>query len=162
MLAAGFQRSSSRASLVSTPSLRCDDVVQDRLADRDLFVGADRLCELRRTLRLELLGVRVDQHDAAAVGLDPLEDQLHDAVEQLVDVLRVADGQRRAIHDLQVAAGPGRARSLRQSATGASKIRCPSCCVIERTIREPSSDVAGATMSILSDRSPTSDVAADR
>ena len=46
----------------------------------------------------------IDEHDAAAVGFDPLEDQLHDAVQQLIDVERVADGQRRAIHDLQIAA----------------------------------------------------------
>ena len=54
-----------------------------------------------------LLGLGVLEHDAAAVGVDPLEDHLHDPGEQLVDVERVAHGQRRAIHDLQIAAGPG-------------------------------------------------------
>ena len=44
MLAAGFQRSSSRASLVSTPSLALDHVIEDRLADGDLFVGVRCPC----------------------------------------------------------------------------------------------------------------------
>ena len=56
---------------------------------------------------------RVHEHDAAAVGLDPLEDQLHDPLQQLVDVQRVADGQRRAVHDLQVAPRPGEPGVLR-------------------------------------------------
>ena len=55
----------------------------------------------------ELARVDVFQHDAAAVGVDPLEDHLHDAGEQLVDVERVAHRQRGAIHDLQIAAGAG-------------------------------------------------------
>ena len=55
----------------------------------------------------QLPGLEVLEHDAAAVGVDPLEDHLHDPGEQLVDVERVAHGQRRAIHDLQIAAGPG-------------------------------------------------------
>src|SRR5690606_12340577 len=56
--------------------------------------------------RRKLIRLAVEQHDAAAVRFDPLEDQLHDAVEELLDIERVAHGQRRAIHDLQVAAGP--------------------------------------------------------
>ena len=91
-----------------------DHVVEDRLADRDPLVGADALARAA-DLRLQRFGGRVQQHDAAAVGLDPLEDQFHDPVQQLVDVQRVADGQGRAVHDLQVAAGPGQPRVLRQA-----------------------------------------------
>ena len=61
----------------------------------------------RRTLGTSWLGLRVLEHDAAAVGVDPLEDHVHDPRQQLVDVERVADGQGRAVHDLQIAAGPG-------------------------------------------------------
>jgi len=55
----------------------------------------------------QLLGLAVDQHDATAIGFDPLEDQFQDALEQLVDVQGMTDGQRRAVHHLQVAAGAG-------------------------------------------------------
>ena len=81
------------------------DVVQDGLADRNLLARFEALPSVPH-LGLKLLGLLVEQHDAAAVGLDPIEDQLHDAIEQLIDVERMADGQRRAVHDLQIAAGP--------------------------------------------------------
>ena len=55
----------------------------------------------------ELPRFEILQHDAAAVGFDPVEDHVHDPRQQLVDVHRVAHRQRRAIHDLQVAAGAG-------------------------------------------------------
>ena len=61
----------------------------------------------------ELARVEVLQHDAAAVGIDPFEDHLHDPGQQLIDIERVAHRQRGAIHDLQIAAGagqPGRRR----------------------------------------------------
>ena len=90
-----------------------DHVVENRLADGDPLVGADALARAA-DLRLKRLAGRVHQHDAAAVGLDPLEDQLHDPLQQLVDVQRVADGQRRAVHHLQVAPRPGEPRVLRQ------------------------------------------------
>lgn len=55
----------------------------------------------------KLFGLFVEQHDAAAIGFDPFEDQLHDAIEQLVDIERMAYRQGRAIHDLQFATCPG-------------------------------------------------------
>ena len=76
-------------------------------------------------LRLQLLRLRVHEHDAAAVGLDPLEDQLHDPLQQLVDVQRVADRQGRAVHHLEIAAGAGQPGILRHLGLG-SKIRLPS------------------------------------
>ena len=60
----------------------------------------------------QLFRLLVHQHDAAPIRLDPLEDQFHDPIQQLVDVQRVADRQRRAIHDLEVAAGPGQPGTL--------------------------------------------------
>ena len=56
---------------------------------------------------------RVHQHDAPPIGLDPLEDQFHDALQELVDVERVADGQGRAVHHLQIASRPGEPGVLR-------------------------------------------------
>ena len=89
-----------------------DHVVENRLADGDFLVGADALASAA-DLGLQQFCRRVHQHDAAAVGLDPLEDQLHDPLQQLVDVQRVADGQRRAVHHLQVAPRPGEPGVLR-------------------------------------------------
>jgi len=43
----------------------------------------------------------------------PFEDQFQDALQQLVDVERVAHGQRGAIHHLQIASRPGQPRVLR-------------------------------------------------
>ena len=81
-------------------------VVQDRLGNGDLLLGADALAGAA-DLGGQLLGVRVQEHHAAAVGLDPLEDQIHDPLQELVDVQRVAHGQGRAVHHLEVA--PARA-----------------------------------------------------
>ena len=60
--------------------------------------------------------------------------------EQLVDVERVADGQRRAIHDLQIAAGARPARDCRprRRQTGG----CPARWLTDLTIREPSTSPA--------------------
>ncbi len=89
-------------------------VVEDRLADRDLFVGA-MLFAIAAHLGSSCFVSGFEQHDAAAVGLDPFEDQLHDPSEQLVDIERVAHGQGRAIHDLQIAARPGEPLALRRA-----------------------------------------------
>ena len=69
---------------------------------------------VRRTRGCSVFVRRIHQHDAAAVGLDPLEDQLHDPLQELIDVERVADGQRRAVHDLQIAPRPGEPGVLRR------------------------------------------------
>ena len=66
----------------------------------------------------KLLRLRIEQHDAAAVGLDPFENQLHDPPQKLIDIERMADGQGRAIHDLQIAASPGEPLSLRRVRAG--------------------------------------------
>ena len=52
----------------------------------------------------------IHQQNQSSVCFDPLEDQFHDALQQLVDVQGMADFQRGAVHDLQVAAGPGEPR----------------------------------------------------
>ena len=52
----------------------------------------------------QLSGGRIDEHHAAAIGFDPIEDQPHDAIQQLIDVERMAHRQRRAVDHLQVAA----------------------------------------------------------
>ena len=82
-----------------------EDVVENRPADdpRGDVGGA----AVATGLRLQLAAVGVEKHDASAVGLDPLEDELEDPPEELVDVERVADGERRPVHHLEVAAGPG-------------------------------------------------------
>ena len=114
--------------------------------------GADALA-VAAHLGLELLGLWIEQHDAAAVGLDPLEDQLHDAVEQLIDVERVADGQRRAIHDLQIAAGPGQPGAGRRLRVESRKSRClPAGSSSGRSASRRATWLR-ETMSILSDRS---------
>src|SRR5262249_28501956 len=64
-------------------------------------------------LRLQLTGVGVEQHDAAAVRLQGAEDQLHDAVQQLGNVDDVADGLGGFIEDAEVDQGvlqPGTVR----------------------------------------------------
>ena len=74
-------------------------VVQDRLADVQL-VAALRPFAMVEDLRSEFVGISINKHDAATIGLDPFEDQLHDALQQLVDIQCVAYGQRRSVHDL--------------------------------------------------------------
>jgi hypothetical protein len=49
----------------------------------------------------------IDEHDAAPVGRHPVEHEVEDPAEELVDVERVADRHRRPVHHLQAAAGPG-------------------------------------------------------
>ncbi len=91
------------------------DVVEDRAADVHVL-GVARLAvgfAVAADAGTKLAGLAIDEHDAAAVGLDPFEDQLHDAAQELVDVERVADGERRAIHHLQVAVGAGEPVALR-------------------------------------------------
>ena len=116
-VAAGLKRSSCRASLVSTPSFRRMTksrivllIVIRRRAGRRCGSAArgDRAAGL----------VRIEEHDATPVGLDPLENQLHDAVEQLVDVQRMADRQGRAVHHLEIAACAGQPGVLRQVGLG--------------------------------------------
>ena len=139
MLPPGSQRSSCRASLVKHAFVPLDHVIEDRLADGDPPVGVGALAGAA-DLRLEGLVQRVHEHDAAAVRLDPLEDQLHDPLEQLVDVQRVAHRQGGAVHDLEVA--PRRAsHEFWGSSAWRSKMRLPSCCVNERTMwaRSPGS-----------------------
>ena len=81
-----------------------EHVVENRATDghrrgvADLAVAAG--------LGPQLLRLRIEQHHAAAIRLHPFEDQLQNTAEQLVDVERVADRQRRAIHHLHIAAGP--------------------------------------------------------
>ncbi len=77
-------------------------IVEDRLADRHPL-WRPGVAPHPLDFRLELPGLGTDQHDAAAVGFDEFEDQLHDAMQQLVDVQSVADGQSGAIHELQIA-----------------------------------------------------------
>ncbi len=64
--------------------------------------------------REQRLPIGVQQHDAAAIGLHPLENQIEDPLEQLVDVERVADRQRDPVHHLQIALRPGQPRALRK------------------------------------------------
>ena len=78
-------------------------IVEDRLADRDAIVAAAPLAIVADP-RDQLLAGRVDEHDATTVGFDPIENQPHDPVEQLVDIERVAHGQGRTVHHLQVIA----------------------------------------------------------
>ena len=96
-------------------------------------------------LGLQPLLHRVQEHDATAVRLDPLENQLHDAVEQLVDVQRVAHRQRRAIHHLEIAAARA-SQEFFGSSAWESKTLLPSCCVTEWMIRDWSSGSAAAAM----------------
>ena len=101
-----FQRASSRALLVRTPFLVLHDVIENRPADRDSLAGLDALAIAAGGGR-QLVRFVINEHDAAAIGFDPFENQVDDAGQELVDIERVADGQSRAIHDLQVAAGGG-------------------------------------------------------
>ena len=117
MLAAGLQRSSWPGVAGQHPLVPIYHVVEDRLADGDLFAGANSLPRATH-LGLQPLMHRVQQHDATAVGLDPLENQLHDPAQQPVDIQGVADRQGRAIHDLQIAARPRQPGILRQFGLG--------------------------------------------
>ena len=78
-----------------------EHVVHDRPAQGDLLLVIDLLAPADG-LGLELAGVVVAQHDAAAVGVDGAEDQLHDALEQLIEVEDVADGLDGLVHDAEV------------------------------------------------------------
>ena len=80
-----------------------EHVVENRAADlhRRRIAGL----AVAAGLRPEFAALGVEQHDAAPIGLHPLEDQLEDPAEEFVDVERVAHCQRRAIHHLEVAAG---------------------------------------------------------
>ena len=95
--------------------LRLQDVFHDRAADRHLFLLLRAVAPAQR-LRLKLLHVQrpvvfgagrvvgggVPQHDAAAVGVEMAEDQVHDAVEQLIEVENVADGLDGLVDDAEV------------------------------------------------------------
>ena len=82
-----------------------DDIIENRLRNGDPLVGL-HAAAVATDLGHELLRLRVLEHDAAAIGVDPFKDHVHDPRQQLVDVERVAHGQGRAVHDLQIAAGP--------------------------------------------------------
>ena len=122
---AQFHDAGARAEAIVLPGVAgehalvpLDDEIEDRLADRDLVAAVAGVVAGPPHAGIESLRVRIEEHDAAAVGLDPLENQLHDAVEQLVDVQRMADGQGRAVHHLEIAAGPGQPGVLRQVGLG--------------------------------------------
>src|SRR3984893_18368928 len=61
------------------------DVFHDRAANFHLSQRIDILAPAR-ICRLELAGVAVAQHDAASVGFDGLEDQIHDPFKELIDI----------------------------------------------------------------------------
>ena len=86
------------------PLVPLQHVVEDRAAD--LHRGGITGLPVAAGLGAEFAGRGIEEHDAAAVGFHPLEDQLQDAAEQLVDVERMADRERRPVHHLEVAAGP--------------------------------------------------------
>src|SRR5207237_324400 len=71
--------------------LLAEDVVRDGAAEGDAFRAGGGGAPANR-LRLELVGGGVVQHDAAPVRPDRAEDQLHDPLEELVEVEDVADG----------------------------------------------------------------------
>jgi len=82
-----------------------DHVVEDRAADGHRAGGSRPAVAARRgTQRARR---RIEEHDAAPVGLDPFEHEVQDPRQQLVDVERVADGEGRPVHHLEVATRPG-------------------------------------------------------
>src|SRR5262249_30242694 len=89
-----------------------EDIVHDRPADRDLLVAVDLFTPADR-LGLVLATVGVAEHDAAAVGADRFEDQLHDPFEELIGVQDVAGGLDGLVHDAEVGQ-----RSLEPGAAG--------------------------------------------
>ena len=121
---AQFHDAGARAETIVLPGVAgehalvpLDDKIEDRLADRDL-VAAVGVVAGPPHAGIESPRVRIEEHDATPVGLDPLENQLHDAVQQLVDVQRMADRQGRAVHHLEIAACPGQPGVLRQVGLG--------------------------------------------
>ena len=88
-----------------------EHVVEDRAAD--LHRGGVSRLAVATGLGPQFPALGIEQHDAAAVGFDPFEDELEDPAEKLVDVERVAHRQRRAIHHLEIAAGSGEPAVLR-------------------------------------------------
>ncbi len=98
--------------------LLAQHVIDDRSADGELLVLIGALAPADR-LGLELTGgdrTRVKsgavlerrlraQHDAAAIGLERLEDQFEDALQQLIEVESVADGLGGLVHHSQTREG---------------------------------------------------------
>ena len=78
------------------PLVLLQHVVDDRLGDRHPVVRSHLLTGAA-DFGNERLFHRVHEHDAAAVGLDPFENVVHDPLQQLVDVRRLADRQRGSI-----------------------------------------------------------------
>jgi hypothetical protein len=88
------------------------DVIENRLTDGDSLVTGQP-ASVTTDFGHQLARLQVLEHDAAAIGIDPLEDHIHDSRQQLVDIERVAHRQSRAVHDLQVAACPRQPRRRR-------------------------------------------------
>lgn len=70
----------------------------------------------------ERLRLRIQEQEAAAIGVNPLKDQVHDPPQKLVDVQRMADRQGGAVHDLEIAAGAGEPIALRLVEVGGEKL----------------------------------------
>ena len=102
------------ASLVSTPSLCLQHIVENRAADFQAFLlMIQTLAPVAADLGHEFGSLLILEHDATTIGFDPFEDQFHDPVQQLVDIQRVAHGQGRAVHDLKIAASSRQPRTFR-------------------------------------------------
>ena len=54
----------------------------------------------------KFVGFTIDQHDTATIGFNPLKNQLHNPLQELIDIQRVTDRQGGAIHDLEVTSSP--------------------------------------------------------
>src|SRR5947208_16197286 len=76
-------------------------MVHNRSADGDLLQTIGASAPANR-LRLKLAGVVIAQHDAATIRLDGIEDQVHDLLEQLIEIEDMADGLDRLVHDAEV------------------------------------------------------------
>jgi len=92
-----LKRSSCVASETSTPCFSRRTMFHDGPADRQLFVGLFVLAPAQR-FGLDLSGVGVAHHDAAAVCFDGAEDQFQDAVQKLIDIENVADRLAGLVH----------------------------------------------------------------
>ena len=95
--------------------LLAQHIVHDRAAQGKLLLGGQSLPPANG-LRLELIAVAGPEHDAAAVGLDGAEDQVHHPFQELIEIEDVADRVDRLVHDRQVgqrALQPGGAGLLR-------------------------------------------------
>ena len=79
--------------------LALHDEFEDRAADGEALFGAGPFAVLA-VGRLDLAGFLVDEHHHAAVGFDPLKDQIEYAGQELVNVKRVTDRQGGAVHHL--------------------------------------------------------------